>query len=139
MQGKEEGKRSDGGVMGGDGGWKWWWWRWRTHLDSRPNRAPDACNGKRKKRGKKYAVSSFVINILSPVCNCTDTTQVATDRQTDGFHLVTSLICIGACTRTTGSHRQITVSCAAFPVFSRQDLQAEFYADAQLCQRTCSG
>lgn len=39
---------------------------------------------KERKGEKKMLVSSFMLNVLSPVSNCTDTTQVATDRRMDG-------------------------------------------------------
>lgn len=81
-------------------------------------------------------VSSFVINVLSPVCNCTDTTQAeAWDGRTDRSQL---------CEEPNLHQKAYENNClsstdyrSVFPVILRQDLEAEFYADAQLWQRTC--
>lgn len=68
----------------------------RPHLDSRPNRAPDACDGKRQQ------TAGFLHFDKRFICNCADATQVATDRRRDGRTDLASLICIGERAKATG-------------------------------------
>lgn len=106
--GGKEGKRGDGDGGGGGscGGGD-------PTLTVVQTQAPDACNGKRTERGgwRYMLVSSLMLNVLSLVCNCSDTTQVATDRQTDGWMegwmggsgCEASLIRIGECAATAAA------------------------------------
>lgn len=87
----------------------------RPHLDSRPNRAPDACDGKRK------PTAGFLHCDKRFICNCTDAAQVATDRdrqkdgRMDGRTDLASLICIGERAKQLASAERLPFCSLASP------------------------